>query len=376
MRRSRIGGFRPWAALGAAIVLGLFPSWTRAQTRGTDAVYTVANYPVDAIGQDAVTAKEKALADGQQAALRSLLKRLVPVTSYNQLKALRSAKAGELIEGVSVRSERNSTTQYIASLDFAFMPQAVKGLLRREGIPFVDNQASRTVVVPLVRTAQGLEPAGGPNGKLWTEAWSGLDTEHALTPLRLVAPRSLPSPDVVKKLIAGDLAGLQPFATEFRSDQTVVAIAEPDPAARRLHVWLAGTDAAGPILLKRSYRLAGGDVAYTMELAAVVGLGVMEGRWKAQVAPPRPAGAAAQPLDSDPFEITVEFRSRGQWEEMRSRLDRISGVEEVDVVTLTTRSAVLALRFPGGPDRLAGAVGPQGMMLEPSGRGWVLRPQQ
>lgn len=346
-----------------------------AQSRA-DTVYTIANYPVDATARDAVAAKDKALADGQQAAFRSLLKRLVPVTSYGRLKGLRGAKAAELIEGVSVRSERNSTTQYIANLDFAFMPQAVKTLLRREGIAYVDSPSTQTVVVPVVRTAQGIEAASGQNAKLWTEAWSGLDLEHTLTPVRLVTPRAPPSADTVKKLIAGDASGLQPFATEFRSDQTLVVIAEPDPAARRLHVWLAGSDASGPILLKRSYRMASGDTSYAMELAAVVALGVMEGRWKAKMAPSSRAPAWSAAGGSDPFEITVEFRSRNQWEEMRSRLTRIPDVEDVDVVAMNTRSAVLVLRFPGGPDQLTGDVEAQGMALERSGQGWVLRPIQ
>ena len=36
-------------------------------------VYTIANYPIEATAENAVKAKEKALADGQQAAFRSLL---------------------------------------------------------------------------------------------------------------------------------------------------------------------------------------------------------------------------------------------------------------------------------------------------------------
>ena len=54
---------------------------------------------------------------------------------------LPAVKAGDLIEGVKVRSERNSSTDYIASLDFSFQSKAVRDLLRREGIPFIDEQA-------------------------------------------------------------------------------------------------------------------------------------------------------------------------------------------------------------------------------------------
>src|SRR5688572_4862645 len=85
-----------------------------------EAVFTVANYPVEARADNAAAAKDRALADGQQAALRSLLKRLVQVTAYARIKRLRDVKAGDLVDGFKVRSERNSSTDYIASLDFTF----------------------------------------------------------------------------------------------------------------------------------------------------------------------------------------------------------------------------------------------------------------
>ncbi len=351
---------------------GLAPGEASAQPRA-DKAYTIANYPVEAQAEDAVTAKDRALAEGQQAAFRSLLKRLVPVTAYNRLKSLRKVKAADLVEGVSVRSERNSTTQYIASLDFAFSPQAVRTLLRREGIAFIDQQAAQTVVVPIVMAAQAAEPESAANSKLWLDTWSGLDLEHALTPVRLGSPKAAPPANTMQRLIAGDQAGIAPLAAEFRSDFTVAVIAEPDLPNNRLHIWLSGEDASGPILLKRSYRLSGGDLTYTMELAAVVGLGILEGRWKAQALRNR-GGNASLSQTAAAFELTVEFRSRVQWEEMRNRLERIQGVEEVDVVSLTTRSATLALRFPGGPEQLVDAVEAQGMDLSRAGGMWTLRP--
>lgn len=101
-------------------------------------VFTVANYPVEATAENAVAAKDKAHAEGQQAALGALLKRLVPVTAYNRLDRLKTFRAADFIDGVAVRSERNSRTRYIASLDFSFQADAVRDLLHREGVPFVE----------------------------------------------------------------------------------------------------------------------------------------------------------------------------------------------------------------------------------------------
>src|SRR5262249_9659209 len=109
---------RAGLALGACFTVAASTPCARAA--GEEAAYTVGNYPVEARAENAVSAKSKALADGQQAALRSLLKRLVPVTAHQRLRALREVSAGDLIEGVRVRSERNSSTDYIANLDFTF----------------------------------------------------------------------------------------------------------------------------------------------------------------------------------------------------------------------------------------------------------------
>ena len=70
--------------------------------------------------------RRRRMADGQQAAFRSLLKRLVPVTAYDRLKRLSALKASGFLDGVTVRSERNSSTDYIASLDFSFRADSVR----------------------------------------------------------------------------------------------------------------------------------------------------------------------------------------------------------------------------------------------------------
>src|SRR5262245_43726588 len=114
-----------------------------------EAVLTVGSYPVDARADNGVAAKGRSLSDGQQAAWRSLLRRLVPVTAFARLKQLPSVRAGGLIEGVKVRAERNSATDYIANLDFSFQAKAIRDLLRREGIPFTDEQAPVLSVVPV-----------------------------------------------------------------------------------------------------------------------------------------------------------------------------------------------------------------------------------
>jgi hypothetical protein len=379
-RAARVGATGMVLALATACAAAAAPP---------DRVFTVGNYPVSAVDSNAVAAKEKALAEGQKAAFRSLLKRIVPVTAYKQLARLNAVKADALISGVSVRSERNSSTEYLASLDFSFQADAVRDALTREGIAFVDQQAEPVTVVTVMRTGNPAEAK--PDTSTWHQSWKGLDLEHTVTPVKLEALKPEIHNDTVNMLLTGDDNGMRIVAGEYKSGRVVLAVVEPDLSAKKMTVTLAGQDAVGPLLLSRVYRISDGDVAYASELAAVVALGVLEGRWKAVKAPapltaPAPfepatteapppwLAAAAPPAGGDRIGMAVEFTSLAQWNEIRTQLLDTPGVDSLDVMTVSARNADIALSYPGGAPALANAIGARGLSLtDAGGAGWVLR---
>jgi hypothetical protein len=344
----------------ALLLLGCGPS------RAGDEVFTLANYPVEARADNAVAAKERALQDGQQAALRSLLKRLVPVSAYPRVRRMSAIKAADLVDAVRVRSERNSSTEYIATLDFTFQPKTIRDLLRRDGIPFLDEQAPALTLIPLWR-ASAAAPAQGDAG--WTKVWKGLDLEHALTPVKLAGLLTSIKPETVSQLAAGDGSAVRDFASGYGSELVLVALAEPDGASKRLRVSLAGRDAVGAFTLQSSYRLDPADPGYTSELAAVVSLGILEGRWKAirtQGGESAPSGGASDLL------IAVEFRGMGEWQDISRKLAATPGVEELEVAGLSARGARVTLRYANGAEQLAEALASQGLALRNAGDGWTL----
>lgn len=367
-----------WLAAFLAVV-GQIAFAGSAIAASADSAFTVAKYPVGARDANAVTAKEKALADGQKAAFRSLLKRIVPVTAYKQISRLAEVKASDYVSGVSVRSERNSSTEYIASLDFIFQPDAVRGALQREGVPFVDAQAETVTIIPVIKQGAEFKSDTG----LWQSAWSALDLEHTLTPVKLADLKAEIHADTIDMLLKGDDNGLRILAGEYRTDRVLLAVFEADKATNTVVVTLTGQDAVGPILLKRTYRLTDGDVAYASELAAIVGLGVIEGRWKvvkydfggATAAAGHPVwstGGAA--VAGDPVTLVVEFNSTSQWNEIRTQLLDTPGVDNVAITTMTNYNANVALNYPGGATALANALGGRGLSLVNFGAGWILRP--
>lgn len=386
-----IGNIARAARVTGAVLAGVAFLAAAIPARADDAVFTVGNYPVQAQADNAVAAKTQALADGQQAAFRSLLKRLVPVTAYPAVRKI-NVKAGDLIAGYRVRSERNSATEYIASYDFAFQAEAVRNVLRREGIPFTDQQAPAVTLVAVRRAAPTAVPAEDPS---WSNIWKGLDLERALTPVKLQPLRKEIEPTTINALTGGDGTAIRSLAGAYRSEHVVVVLAELDPAAKRLNVYLSGRDAVGAFNHKSTYRVDPTDPGYTTELAAVVALGILEGRWKATrvrstgvgvtAARPSSGGDGSYGGGSSTFSggrggatdlmLAVEFRGMSEWQDISRKLAATPGVQGLDVAGLSARGARVTLRYPGGAERLVDALAQQGLSLRNVGGNWVVAAQ-
>lgn len=373
---SRLFVARPVSPFVVIAILGAYLLGA-APVLAADTVYTVGNYPVDAVGRDAVAAKKQAHAEGQQAALRSLLKRLVPVAAYPQLRRLQNLKSDDFVDGIAVLKEQNSTTEYIATMNFTFRPQAVKELLRRQGIPFLDEQAQPVIVVPIYRAPKSSGTAlptayGQAEGaRNWFAVWRDLDLVHALTPVKLQALKREIHPDTISALLDGDTSSYRILTSEYGSEFVILAIAEPEPSRGRLKVTLIGRDAVDFFTMKRSYRIQE-DLLYTSELAAVIGLGVLEGRWKMVMAgSAMGANGLALPLQQVRFVVT--FASAGQWRSIRKRIAQTAGVEQMEVGGLSARGATVILQYPGGAEQLVQSLTRQGLYLRRAGGGWLLQ---
>ncbi|CAN0453455.1 unnamed protein product [Phaeothamnion confervicola] len=167
-------------------------------------------------------------------------------------------------------------------------------------------------------------------------------------------------------------APLRTIAVLTKSGQALLAVAEPDFAARRLHVTLSGTDGVGSFVLRRTWRMDPADAAYAAELASVVALGIIEGRWKAVRARPAVSMAAAG-VPMQPVQISVEFRSSQEWQSLQRELAELPGVTDFSVGGMTARSADVVLRYPGGGPALATALTGSGIDLRGSGGAWYAR---
>ena len=380
--RGRVWARHGWATVRAAgLALAAVIVTAPLALAAREAAYTVAKYPVDAVAENAVKAKKQALASGRNSALRSLLKRIVPVTSYPMIRALNKIDATAYLDGVRVRSEENSATQYIATLDFTFRADLVRRLLRERGVPFVDKLAPSTQVVlaygpPRAGTA-GIEPdmASREGSELWRNVWAGLDLTNSVAPVTILSGSGgvkIPPP-VINAIVRGDLQAVAEFVNLFGGRQVLFVYASPDPAGRRLNTTLAGRDAVGEFSLSRRYRLTRGDFAYSLELAAVISQGILEGRWKARMAPGAIATTSVARGPAEPITLFAEFNNLGQWQRQQQVIRQLAGVRDLQIGGISGRRAQVALRYPGGAPALSSALASQGVVLENVNGFWILR---
>lgn len=345
-------GKTAYAAL-LALLLGASAANARSST-----IYTVAKVAVEAEANDAVQAKQIALNEGQQAAFRILLKRLTHASVHPRLPLLEDAMVERMVDGFSVRRESNSTTRYIATLDFTFEPNSVRDILNRFGLPYAEDQSAPLVLLPVMIEA-GAAKTGTEN--VWYGALEGVDYEHALSAIKLAPPRAEFSPAMISN--PGSREVLATLKQQYRAENLVLALAETDAQASKLKVRLIGRDAVGDIYLERVYPIRERDTDEAARFAAKVALGVIEGRWKTTRL--ASLGALSEgPANLESVALTVQFTGLKQWQDMRTRLQRIPGVQNLDVKALNARGATISVEFAGGAARLAQAAQSQGLAID------------
>jgi hypothetical protein len=353
--------------------------------RAAESLYDVANITVDTTAKDAVAARNKGMAEAEERALKILLRRLVPLSLQDQLPQFTKEEVEEMVLGVGVRKEQNSTTRYIGTLDVHFNEGVVKQLLANYAIPYSEDRAASISILPVMLQGGGV---AGEGQEGWRKAWEDLDLAHSLTPATVLRPRPDLDASVVKAALAGDPDALTTLQSNYGYGGLVLAVGEIKDGKFMTH--LAGEDAVGPISFDRSDPMSGG-ASQAERAAAAASLAILENRWKVmQSGGPAPGQAAyeqnppAAGTEEEPeapkvvprnVVALVQFSGLKDWQQIRSRLTQITGLQSLEVNSLSARTASVTFDFAGSLDRLQAALGENGFALDESNGTFVLRSQ-
>ncbi len=369
-----------WSRIAGVVLPLLAVPALAASAQAADSLYEVAKISVDITAKDAVAARDEGMAEAQMRAVTTVLQRLLPLSAQDQIPEFSPEDVEGLVNGVAIRSERNSTTRYIATLDVSINERGIKKLLEDQAIPYSEARAPSISILPLVIAGEGVKSEGGEG---WRQAWEQLDLAHSATPATILRPRPGLSLETVKAVLGGDAQALATMQADYGYGPLVLAVGEAtkDEFVTRL----AGTDSAGAINFGRSDKLSA-DAQIIAREAAATAFGIIENRWKVSQAPEAPATevkyeagtappASAAPSAEVPRNVVaqVEFSSLKDWQDIRGRLMGVTGIEALEVNTLSARAAVVTFDYAGSLGHLQQVLGQNGFEFGDREGTFVLR---
>ena len=354
------------------------------QAQAADSVFEVVKISVDTTAKDAVAAKQKGMAEAEQRAFQTVLKRLVPLSATAQLPTVGAEDVSSLVTGVAIRSEQYSTTRYIATVDISFSAPGVKRLLQSYGVAFSEAQAPALTVLPIVIDKNAVRSSGPED---WRGAWEALDTSHSMTPATIVNPRAELTVETTNAILGGDTGALATLQSQYGDRPLVVA--EAKVADGKFVMRLVGEDSAGNINYLDELPLDGRNAKTVAREAAEIAFGILENRWKVT----QSSGGAPQPTQTTygeeppvpgaepaaPGEVprnlaaSVEFSGLKDWQDIRARLMNVPGLQALEVNSLSARSAAVTFEFAGSLGRLQSELGSIGFSLEDRDGTFVVR---
>jgi hypothetical protein len=363
--------------LGLCLALGAF---VRCAQADDDIPYTVSKIAVDVSAKNAVAAKANAMAEAEKRGLNTVLRRVVPFSFYPKLPDLQPEQIEGLVNGISIRKEQYSTTRYIATLDVIFNEQGVKQLVANLGLPLSEERAPMVSILPL--TIEGNQVKSAANDS-WRQAWLDLDLSHGLTPANVLQPRPGLEAGTVRAVLAGDAGAFASVQGDYGSAPLIIAVGQAVDGGKFI-TRLAGTDGVGRINYGRSDTLNGTSPKAAAKDAASFAYAVIEDRWKATRAPLEavepahyepgmPPQAAPQGEPGRLVTAVVQFGGLKEWQQIRGRLVQVPGVRDLEINSLSARTASITFDYAGSLGRLQKVLADSGFSFENGEENFVLK---
>jgi hypothetical protein len=324
--------------------------------------FRVEDVPVDASAEDAVVARDLAIAQGQRDGLVTLMRRLSTATA---LPSVANVDLDRLVVSHEIAEEQVGATRYVGRINVTYDRGEVERLLRDAGLPYVILPPGPVLVVPALRTAAGYDLWSDANP--WRAAWL---TEPPAGELLEI---SVPLGDIADltafgadDLAVGNAEALQQLARRYGAVAAYVAVAtlddDPRSAEGRVRLAVLAPDLRRP--LAEETVLAADRPA--VRLAADRAVALIEADWK------RENTVRADQVSA--LRVEVPLVDLAGWVHIRDRLEGVPWIRRLRIDELGRRRAALTIEHIGDFPRLERALAEVGLGLSQENGAWRLRP--
>ncbi len=362
-------GVRCWRAAITYLFLVAFACLGVSQLASAieNPLYTITGVEVDVRAETAAQAKKQAITAANVKAFALFVQRVGGDAIMDRLSEIPPKRIDAMLDSLSIEEERTGPKRYIGKLTIRFLPGKMRKLLSGMGVTYSEKIATRTVILPLWRTAEGIV--------LWEEnpwrtAWLSLRPENSLVPL-IVPLGDLADLDTLTPELAAnrDEASLEAIRLRYEADAVLIAEAT-SVGEDAVQATLVGDSPVGKLEFDKEYTAEnGGGIEEAVKTAALRFHQIMLQRWKKK----NETGPVTQSLPVATLPVAVAFVSTEEWSELRARILSTPGVSGVDISTISEGGAIVQLSYVTGFEQLRLSFRSAGLALQNVGGTWVLQ---
>jgi len=331
--------------------------------------YAINGVSVDKTAKSAAAARRLALAEGRRLAFLRLIGRIVPKNQHYKIKKPKIESLEKMILGVQIESEKNSQIRYIANLNIEFLAPEVRRYLRGVGVGFAETFSKPILVLPILR---------GENGDVlwaysneWRAAWKQLPRSYSLTPFKI--PDADP---LMSKLINADQAlngeqnRISAIASHYKTKGVLLAVAalKKDRLSGEKIVELVvsrfGTGISDNTEVQ-SLRAPTSTPMFAFFTSAAKRIrDDFSESWK--------INNQIRFSDRGTIDVVVKFDSLPEWINIRTKLEAIAALEQIDITQISLKRVLLRLSYFGSPDQLMVSLSQKNLELKQNTDNWTI----
>lgn len=308
-------------------------------------MFSAGGIKVDVTAETAAKAREQALQDGQKRALMVVMERITPDYVVEQLVELVPDDIINMVRDMSVSNEKTSSVRYMATLDVSFNADAVRDLLRQNGLPYVRTSGKQLLILPVYKRSPAASPVLWDEDNPWLRAWSNRTVESYMIPL------TVPAGDLadnnllnVEQVVQGDLKAAENLAKRYEAEGILVVRMTRNGAVFTVDA-MAMDEATASEIKNFSFTLPlKKNTAATYANAVKKVVNHLENVWKRD--------QMVQFNEVTPLVAMVPVSTVKQWTVIQKRLDRIPLISSYNLQAARAGVLQLTIFFAENLDRL------------------------
>lgn len=330
-----------------AFTASVLPNAATAQSSLDSSVFSVRDVQADVTADNAAAARELAFTKAQQDAFTILASRILSKEERENFVLPDESTIASFVKDFEIISEQSSSVRYIGTYTFSFKKDVVGQYLSGRNYTYTDVGSKPVLILPFLHADGVTTLWNGDNP--WKKAWESVSGYQGLVPVILPIGDLQDVSDIQdSQALNYNAESLANMVKRYKVGEAIIALAikESDTKAT---VMLYKTFNGSPELVKRleikadDYAAKSVDALYNKAVNKT--RDVIQDEWKTKT-------LVYGTLQPNMLRARVPFKSMKEWVDTQKTLRNIQGIDDIDLLGLTSKEAMIEIHFTGNENCL------------------------